>query len=157
EVSRASYPAVSDISALDPALRTDVYQGLRTVTLWPIGSRFGADVGVTRAVLAATMVRSARVPQYLPQQSVYPDVRDAATTLFVESVQAAPSGPLFIDVAAGSQFRPLENVNRLAAAVALVRAAGLRSEAEAKAGASLPFVDASSIPSNLRGYVSVAV
>ena len=157
DVSRASYAAVSDVAALSPSLQTDVYQGLRSFTLWPIGSRFGADVPVSRAELAATMVRSGRVPQYLPQQSFYPDVRDAATTLFVESAQAAPSGPLFIDVAAGSQFRPLENVDRLAAAVALVRAAGLRSEAEAKAGTLLPFADSSSIPSNLRGYVSVAV
>jgi hypothetical protein len=48
-------------------------------------------------------------------------------------------------------------VTRLAAAVALVRAAGLRSEAEAKAGTPLAFLDASTIPYDLRGYVSVAV
>ncbi len=157
EVSRASYAAVSDVAALSPGLQADVFQGLRSFTLWPIGSRFAPEVGVSRADLAAAMVRSGRVPQYLPQQSVYPDVRDATTTLFVESAQAAPGGPLFVDVTNGSQFRPLENVNRLAAAVALVRAAGLRSEAEAKAGGLLPFADSASIPSNLRGYVSVAV
>jgi hypothetical protein len=33
----------------------------------------------------------------------------------------------------------------------------LRSEAESKAGISLPVSDASSIPSNLRGYVWVAL
>jgi serine protease AprX len=157
EVSRATFAAVSDLGSLSPQLQADVYQGLRTLTMWPIGSRFGSDVGVSRADLAAAMVRSGRVPQYLPRQSSYPDVRDAATTLFVESAQAAPAGPLFIDATAGSQFRPLENVNRLAATVALVRAAGLRSEAEAKAGTPLPFVDALSIPNSLRGYVSVAV
>ena len=76
--------------------------------------------------------------------------------LFVQSVQASPTGPLFIDATTG-QFRPFENVTRLAAAVALVRAAGLRSEAEAKASTPLAYLDALSIPNDLRGYVSVAV
>ena len=54
------------------------------------------------------------------------------------------------------QPRP-EGVTRLVAAVALVRAAGLRSEAEAKANTPLSFLDALMIPAELRGYVSVAV
>jgi len=77
--------------------------------------------------------------------------------LFVESVQASPTGALFIDVNKGGQFRPYDSVTRLVTAVALVRAAGLRSEAEAKAGTLLAFLDASGIPSELRGYNSVAV
>ena len=157
DVSRANYAAMSDVSALSPALQDDVYQSLRTFTMWPIGRRFGSDFGVSRADLAAAMVRSARVPQYLPRQSSYSDVRDALTMLFVESVQASPTGSLFIDTTSGGQFRPFENASRLTAAVAVVRAAGLRSEAEAKAGAPLAFTDALSIPSELRGYVSVAV
>ena len=103
------------------------------------------------------MVRSARIPQYLPRQSSYPDVRDATTALFVESAQASPTGSLFIDVSNGAPFRPFDNVTRLAAAVALVRAAGLRSEAEAKAGILLAYSDGLSIPAELRGYVSVAI
>jgi hypothetical protein len=43
------------------------------------------------------------------------------------------------------------------AAVVLVRAAGLQAEAESKAGAFLPYTDASQIPYELRGYVQVAV
>jgi hypothetical protein len=77
--------------------------------------------------------------------------------LFVESVQASPTGALFIDVTNGGHFRPNDNATRLAAAVALVRAAGLRSEAEAKAETPLAFFDAATIPYDLRGYVSVAV
>ena len=157
EVTRATYAQMNDLASLSPSLQSDVYQGLRTFTLWPIGSSFGSDTGVSRVELAAAMVRSGRVPQYLPGHSVYPDVKDASTMLFVESVQASPSGPLFIDVANGSMFRPLDNVNRLAAAVALVRAAGYRSEADSKAGILLGYTDAFSIPSELRGYVSVAV
>jgi serine protease AprX len=155
DISRASYAGLNDVGALGPALQDDVYQNLRTFAMWPIGSRFGSDFGVSRAELAAAMVRNARVPQYLPRQSSYQDVRDDLTTLFVESAQASPTGPLFIDTA-GGQFRPYENVNRLTAAVALVRAAGLRADADAKANTPLAFVDALSIPSGLRGYVWVA-
>jgi serine protease AprX len=156
EVTRASYSFLSDANSFGPALQADIYQGFRSLTMWPNGSRFGAGVGVSRSELASALVRSARVPQYLARQSSYQDVRDATTMLFVESVQASPTGSLFIDVGDG-RFRPFENVSRLAAAVALVRAAGLRSEAEAKAGAPLGYLDASTIPSALRGYVSVAV
>ena len=157
EVSRASYAALNDVGSFGPTLRDDVYQSLRSFTMWPLGSRFGPDVDVSRSELAAALIRNARVPQYLPGQSSYSDVRDAATMLFVESAQASPTGPLFIDATNGGQFRPFENVTRLAATVALVRAAGLRSEAEAKAGIPLAYLDASSIPNELKGYVSVAV
>jgi hypothetical protein len=48
-------------------------------------------------------------------------------------------------------------VTRLTAAVVLVRAAGLRAEADAKAGTYLGYTDAATIPLALRGYVQVAV
>jgi hypothetical protein len=44
----------------------------------------------------------------------------------------------------------------LTAAVALVRAAGLRQQAESGAY-TLNYLDAASIPASLRGYVAVAV
>ncbi|HYJ86868.1 MAG TPA: S8 family serine peptidase [Pyrinomonadaceae bacterium] len=157
EINRARYANMQDIGTLSPSLREDVYQTLRSSSMWPIGSKFRADFGISRGDLATAMVISARVPQYLPGQPSYKDVRDSSTMLFVESVQASPNGPLFIDVAKGGQFRPNDNATRLAAAVALVRASGLRSEAEAKAGTPLAFLDAASIPYDLRGYVSVAV
>jgi len=157
EVARARYARMNDVDALNASLREDIYQSLRSFTMWPIGSRFRADFGVSRADLATAMVLGARVPQYLTGQSTYRDVRDSSTMLFVESVQASPTGALFIDVNKGGQFRPYDSVTRLVTAVALVRAAGLRSEAEAKAGTLLAFLDASGIPSELRGYISVAV
>lgn len=157
EINRASYARMQDIGSLSPGLREDIYQSLRSFSMWPIGSKFRADFAVSRSDFAMALVMSARVPQYLPGQASYKDVRDASTLLFVESVQASPNGPLFIDVAKGGQFRPSDNTTRLTAAVALVRAAGLRSEAEGKAGAPLAFLDAATIPSDLRGYVSVAV
>jgi hypothetical protein len=39
----------------------------------------------------------------------------------------------------------------------MVSAAGLKAEAESKANTPLSFLDASTIPAELRGYVSVAV
>ena len=157
EINRARYARMQDISSMSPSLREDIYQSLRSSSMWPIGSKFRPDFGVSRRDLATAMVLSARVPQYLPGQATYKDVRDASTMLFVESVQASPTGALFIDVTKGGQFRPNDNATRLAAAVALVRAAGLRSQAEAKAGTPLAFFDGATIPYDLRGYVSVAV
>ncbi len=156
ELGRAEY-SVSDLRMMSAPLREDVQKSLRTYTMYPIGSRFRPDFNVSRSELAMSLIIGARVPQYLPGQPTYPDVRDSFTRLFVESVQAAPGGEIFSDVSPGSNFRPHDNVSRLIAAVALVRAAGLRSEAEAKSGTLLAFLDATTIPAQYRGYVSVAV
>jgi serine protease AprX len=157
EIGRARYASLNDVDALSPTLRDDLYQSLRSFSMWPIGSKFRSDFAVTRADLATALVLSARVPQYLPGAATYQDTQNPSTRLFVESVQASPTGALFVDATSGGQFRPFANATRLAAAVALVRAAGFRSEAEAKAGAPLAFMDAANIPNELKGYVSVAV
>lgn len=125
--------------------------------LLPLGSRFRPAFTVSRYDLAAALLPGARVPQYLAGQARFTDVRDALTRLMVESAQAAPGGPLFYDAAPGNRFRPDDRVDRLTAVIALVRAAGLRAEAEAKAGTALPFSDANLIPSQYRGYVAVAL
>ena len=125
--------------------------------MWPLGDSFRPGYGVTRADLARTLVLGARVPQYAPGRPTYTDVPDRTTLLFVESVQAAPGGALFKDVTPGSGFRPDGMSDRLTAAVALVRAAGLGAEAEARAGATLSVSDAGAIPSALRGYAAVAL
>jgi len=122
----------------------------------PIGQRFRPSFAVTRSDLAAALVLGARVPQYLPGQSSYTDVRDRATMLFVESAQASPNGSLFPDASPGGPFQPDLSVDRLTAVIALVRAAGLRSQAESGTY-TLTYTDAASIPSSLRGYVAVAV
>ena len=157
EVSRAQYATMSDVSGMDQTLRNDIYQSLRTYTMWPIGNKFRSDFDLTRADLATALVLGGRVPQYLPGQASYSDAHDSNTMPFVESAQAAPAGPLFINTVAGGKFRPYESVDRLTAAVALVRAAGLRAQAEGSSNAPLAVLDALSIPSSLRGYVSVAL
>ena len=157
EVTRAVYAPLTDVDGLSPSAREEVYQNLRSFVMWPLGGSFRPDFGVTRADLATALVLGARIPQYAPGQSNYSDVPDRTTTLFVESVQAAPGGPLFADVTPGGRFRPDDMVERLTAAFALVRAAGLGAEAEAKTGAPLSVADAGAIPSGLRGYVAVAL
>ena len=157
EISRAKYAAMSDLTGLDQSLRTDIYQSLRTYTMFPLGSKFRSDFSVARVDLAKALVLGGRVPQYMPRQPSYSDDRDATMMPFVESAQAAPGGPLFINTNVNGRFRPYDSVDRLTAAVALVRAAGLRAQAESQSNAPLAVLDVLSIPTNLRGYVSLAV
>jgi serine protease AprX len=157
QVSRAQYPQMADLANLGPSQRNDIYQNLRTYTMWPTGNWFRPSASITRADLAMSLVLGGRTPQYLPGQSSYSDVRDASTMLFVESAQAAPGGPLFINTTSGGRFRPNDGVDRLTAAVALVRAAGLRAQAEGQGNPPLTVLDALSVPAELRGYVSVAL
>ncbi len=152
-------------NTLGPAGTSQTYSGVLELTsalyapmmvMAPIGQRFRPNFAVTRADLAGALVLGARVPQYLPGQSNYTDVRDRATMLFVESAQASPNGSLFPNVTPGGPFQPDGSVDRLTAVIALVRAAGLRTQAESGTY-TLTYTDAASIPSSLRGYVAVAV
>lgn len=157
QVGRANYARMNDVSSLSLSLRDAIYQSVRTLAMQPIGPKFRPELTATRADVTMAVVAGAQVPQYLAGQPLYPDVQDSITRVFVESAQTATSGSIFPDAAPGGQFRPNEGATRLSAAVALVRAAGLRAEAEAKAGTPLAFLDAASVPFELRGYVSVAI
>ncbi|HEX8459534.1 MAG TPA: S8 family serine peptidase [Pyrinomonadaceae bacterium] len=158
EVARAEYAPIRDIDALTPAQRAVVYQNIRSFVMMPSGQKFRPAQAVTRGELAEALVLGARVPQYVPAAPTYRDVRGASTLLFVESVQNAPQGALFIDVERGGSFAPNDAVGRLTAAVALVRAAGLQAEAESSQLLPLPpLLDAGLIPAALRGYVRVAI
>ncbi|HYG80997.1 MAG TPA: S-layer homology domain-containing protein, partial [Pyrinomonadaceae bacterium] len=92
-----------------------------------------------------------------PARPRFTDVTDRETMLGVESAQNAPGGPLFPDASPGSKFRPDDYATRLAAAVALVRAAGLQAEAEATSSLPSWVKDANTVPASLRGYVAVAL
>jgi serine protease AprX len=157
EVTRVQYPQLNDLAGLSADSRAEINQVLRMFLMRPYGLNFRPSFGVSRVDLAAALLMSGRVPQYLPGQSRFTDVTDRATMLFAESAQSAPFGPLFYDVQFGGEFRPDERVNRLTAAVALVRAAGLGAQAEAQAGATLALTDAAAIPYALRGYVALAL
>jgi serine protease AprX len=157
EVTRAQYAPLLDLSSLSAASRDEVYRNFRSLVMSPIGGNFRPRFAVTRSDLAAALVTGAHVPQYLPGQSSYLDMRDALTMIFVESAQKAPGGALFPDAVRSGRFRPDVPVSRLEAAIALVRAAGLQSEAQTKTGSPLAITDALAIPVSLRGYVVVAM
>lgn len=157
EVTRVEYSPMLDVNGLSATQRAEIYQNLRSFVMWPFAQHFRPNFTVSRLDLATALVLGGRVPQYLPGQPRYTDVRDAATMIMVESAQAAPGGALFPDAFPGGHFDPNTRATRLAAAIALVRAAGLRSEAEAQAGSTLPFLDFLLIPAAQRGYVKVAL
>ena len=102
----------------------------------PNGASFKPERTATRADVAMALVAGAQI-RNLAGQPLYSDVQDVSTRLFVESVQSYSNGSIFPDASTGAQFRPNDGITRLTAAVALVRAAGLRSEAEARAGMPL--------------------
>jgi len=54
-------------------------------------------------------------------------------------------------------FKPRDDVTRLDFTVEVVRAAGLEGQAQMRSGQILGLKDESSIPSDLRGYVAVAL
>ena len=155
-ITSAQYPSLIDIAGLDTGSVAEMKQSFRFLSLAPLGQNFRPAFAVTRADFAAALVKGARVPQYLPAQSSYTDIRDRATMLFVESAQASPNGALFPAIGAGGAFQPDATVDRLTATVALVRAAGLRQQAES-GSYTLSYLDVGSIPASFRGYVAVAV
>jgi len=158
EVARAGYAPIRDIDALRATDRAAVYQNIRSFVMSPTAQKFRPAHAVTRGELAEALVLGAGVPQYVPAAASYRDVRSTATMLFVESVQNAPQGALFMDVERGGSFAPNDAAGRLTAAVALVRAAGLQAEAESAQSLPLATIfDSSLIPSALRGYVRVAI
>jgi serine protease AprX len=157
EIASATVAPLSDVGVLAQQSQSEIATCVRTLTMFPFGSRFRPTFRVARRDLAQSLVHGGRVPQYIPGQPRFSDVTDPTTEIFVESAQSFPDGALFPDAPFGGAFRPDAFVDRLAAAVALVRAAGYRAEAERRAGATLNLVDANLIPSDRRGYVAVAL
>ena len=156
ELTRVEYAALNDIHTLSEAERSAVFQALRSFVMSPAGRSFRPHFGVTRGALAAAVVQGVQVPQYLAAQPQFSDVQDLVARNFVESAQAAPGGSLFPTLP-GNHFQPNVLVDRLTAAIVLVRAAGLRNEAEAQTNTVLSLTDASSIPTQWRGYVAIAL
>ncbi|HEX8353691.1 MAG TPA: S8 family serine peptidase, partial [Pyrinomonadaceae bacterium] len=153
ETAHAVYAPMTDLAGLDAFTLDNIRQAVGALAMWPgADGLFRPAAAVTRAELAEAMIAGARIPQYVPDTPSFLDVRDTTTMNFAEGAQW-----LFPDAVRGGSFRPDERATRLAATVVLVRAAGLRAEAESKAGAYLGYTDAGSIPWELRGYVQVAV
>jgi serine protease AprX len=153
ETARAEYAPMADLAGLDAFTVGHIRRAVGALAMCPgVDGLFRPRASVSRAELAEAMIAGARIPQYVPNTPSFVDVRDTTTMNFAEG-----AAPLFPDAVRGGAFRPDDRATRLVAAVVLVRAAGLRAEAESKAGVYLPYTDAAAIPYDLRGYVQVAV
>jgi serine protease AprX len=152
QTARAEYAPLADLEGLDAATIRDIKRALREYTMLPESGFFRPHRELTRLDLAGAMVSAGRAPQYVPATPNFLDVRDTTTMNFVESAAA-----LFPDAARGTSFRPDAQATRLAVAVVLVRAAGLRDEAESQTFAPTGFADEAAIPTQLRGYAATAV
>ncbi|HEX8071544.1 MAG TPA: S8 family serine peptidase [Pyrinomonadaceae bacterium] len=157
ETGHAEYAPLRDTGSLSAAQRADVYQALRTFVMQPLGGFFRPYFAASRGELAAALVAAGRAPQYVPAQATYRDARDPLTMLAVESVQRAPGGAFFPDAVGARSFGPDAAVDRVTAAVALVRAAGLQAEAESSSNPLVGILDAPNVPTQWRGYVAVAL
>ncbi len=156
DTARVEFSPLIDLGALDASAVDDIHRAIRSFTMWPYGKYFRPANAITRAELAAGMVGVARIPLYVPSQPGYIDVTDLTTMNYVESVQARPGGALFPDATSGGAFRPDAQATRLLAAIVLVRAAGLESEAQSKPH-PLTVADASAIPLCWQSYVGLAI
>ena len=150
------YADFSDINNLSINDQNAIYESLGSYLMLPEGKRFRPDWTVSRSEFAEALVRSGKVPQFIAANKMFSDVNDLTTRSAVESVQTNPSGKLIVDAVTGSAYRPNEAATRIVAAVALVKAAGLENLA-ANSVLPLTVADSTSIPTQLKGYVAVAL
>jgi serine protease AprX len=156
ETSRVEFAPFGDVAGLPADVQSAIFDSLRSFVMLPQGANFRSTTVVSRAQLAAAIVRGGRVTQYVAKAPMYSDISDLTTRSVVESVQSNPSGKLIFDASNAGAFRPDDSATKLVAAVAFVKAANLENLA-----ATTPFpwaiADANAIPSEWRGYVAVAL
>ncbi len=153
ETTQVEFSRISDLETISPQMQSVVKESLRKFLVSTQGSKFHPNSAVTRAELAESLLRSGRVLQYVAASPIFPDVKNLTDRTAVESVH---SDRLFYDVSNGSNFKPNDSASKLITAVALVKAAGLEDRVSSTYLSS-NVTDASSIPSQYRGYVAVAL
>src|SRR6185503_17265676 len=129
EVTQVEYPVMLDESILSADQAAQVEKSLLANLMLPEGLKFRPDAAVSRLELAEALIRAGLVPQYMASAPMFTDVRDAYSRNAVESTQAFPCGSLFYDATLGRNFYPYNGATKLAAAIAFVKAAGLKSQA----------------------------
>jgi hypothetical protein len=156
ELTQVTYPDLVDLAGVSASDLAQLDMSLLTNVMLPQGKAFKPNSAVSRFEVAEAFVRAGRVPQYTASKPMYTDVNGVAQRNAVESVQSNPGGRLFYDVTAGGKFYPYSSAERLIAAIAFVKSAGLEGAA---ASAVLPqsVSDAASIPAAWRGYAAVAL
>ena len=155
-LTRVEYPDLTDLSSLSPQLASQARLSMLMNLMMPEGRKFRPDWAVSRVELADAIMRAGGAPQYMASAPMFTDVRSGTDRGTVESVQSNPGGKLFFDANPGGRFNPNNSATKLIAAVALVKAAGLDSQA---ATASLPVtvLDALTVPAEYRGYAAIAI
>ena len=149
---------VGDVTTLDSATRLGALRLVYDRVLAADGGFFRPGDVLTRSELARALMLGARVPQYIPNRASFTDLpAGSPEALFAESLRR--EGVMGVS---GTTFGGAAQVNRLEEAVALVRALRLDKEAQALAGTSVTtsgqtLTDNADIPSNLRGYVQIAL
>ncbi len=156
QITQVEYAQLSDIVNLSAQDQGIIQESLRRFLMSPEGKKFRPEKAVSREELAAALVRSGRVPQFVAALPLYLDVRNLTARNAVESVQANPTGKLFFDANIGGLFKPNSSATKLVAAVALVKAANLESSASSSM-LPLTVADANLIPNEWRGYAAVAL
>ncbi|HEX8294329.1 MAG TPA: S8 family serine peptidase, partial [Pyrinomonadaceae bacterium] len=149
---------VADVTTLDAPTRLGALRLVYDRVMSADGGFFRPGDVLTRGELARALMLGARVPQYIPNRASFLDV--AAGTpeaLFAESLRR--EGVMGVS---GTSFGGSANVDRLEQAVAMVRALRLDREAKALAGTAVTaggktLTDNADIPSDLRGYVQLAL
>jgi len=158
ETAVAVVTAYADVAGLPDADRDDVTRAVSRNVMIGRNDGFDAYTDLTRGELARALALAAGRPQRIPPSPSFSDV-PASDPLYpyVETVAGARARQVIVDPQNAKNFGPGHDVDRIDFTVALVRGAGLEAEAKARAGESLGLVDAKLIPSNLNGYVAVAL
>jgi serine protease AprX len=156
EIFRASY-SVSGLNQLSTPDKALVKRALRTGLLTTSSADFSGAIPATRLDVARVVMLGggARIPQYLPDSPSFSDEPDEASAVLIESVTHSPFGDLL--GSAESRFYPQSSVNRTTVAIAIVKALGLESDAQAASSINPGLVDWNQIPIAARGYVSLAI
>jgi len=158
ESAVAVLTAYTDVATL-PAVSQDLLaEAVARHVIVGRGGVFAPASSLTRGELARSLALVAGLPQRIPAQSSFTDVATGDPVYpFVETVSGGQARRHLMDDTSGKSFQPNTNVDRLDFAVSLVRAAGLEADAQARAGVSLGLVDEDKIPSELHGYVALAL
>jgi hypothetical protein len=148
---------VSGLDELSVSRRLTAKRALLLGLMTADSGSFQSNAAATRLEVARAVMlgAGAHVPQYLPYSPSFTDVEGDSNAIFVESVTHSPKGDLM--GTSGSQFNPHASADRLTVAIAVVKALGLDSDAQAAGAGDPGLSDWNAIPAAARGYVSVAV
>jgi serine protease AprX len=149
---------VFDTQSLDEATRNKALRLVYDRVMSADGGAFRPETTLTRMEMARAVMLGSRVMQYIPANASFSDlVAGTPDSLIAESLKR--EGVMGLD---GATFGPTAQVNRLEAAIALVRALRLDAQARSLANTIVrvngqPLTDNAQIPGQLRGYVQLAI